>query len=80
MATTVSISFQENLLSDIDALAKRERRSRSDLVREAVRMYIEHRKHWNKVFSLGQATARRRSLTEEDVVAEIQVHRKSKST
>ena len=78
MATTVNISFQENLLSDIDKLAKRERRSRSELVREAARMYIERKERWNKVFSLGKATVRQQGLTEKDVDTEIQAHRKSK--
>jgi len=79
MATTVNISFQENLLSDIDKLAKRERRSRSELVREAARMYIERQKRWNKVFSLGKATVRQQDLTEKDIDTEIQAYRKSKS-
>ena len=79
MATTVNISFQENLLSDIDKLAKRERRSRSELVREAARMYIERQKRWNKVFSLGKATVRQQDLTEKDIDTENQAYRKSKS-
>ncbi len=79
MATTVNISFQETLLSDIDKLAKRERRSRSELVREAARMYIERQKRWNKVFSLGKATVRQQDLTEKDIDTEIQAYRKSKN-
>lgn len=78
MATTVNISFQENLLSDIDQLAKSERRSRSELVREAARLYIERKKRWKKVFSLGKAVARQQGLSEKDINAEIQAYRKSK--
>lgn len=78
MATTVNISFQENLLSDIDKQAKSERRSRSELVREAARLYIERKKRWNQVFSLGTANAKQQRLGEQDVDAEIQAHRKAK--
>ncbi len=38
---TVNISFKKDLLEAIDAAAKRESRSRSELVREAARYYID---------------------------------------
>ena len=70
-ARTVNISFQAELLADIDAEAKREARSRSELLREAARMYVERQRRWDSVFSLGDATARDAGLTEADVAAEI---------
>jgi CopG family transcriptional regulator/antitoxin EndoAI len=78
VATTVNISFQENLLADIDRLAKKERRSRSELVREAARLYIERRKRWNQIFALGEACAVRGGLSDKDVEVEIQAHRRTK--
>jgi len=78
VATTVNISFQENLLADIDRLAKKERRSRSELVREAARLYIERRSRWNQIFALGEACAARTGLSRKDVEVEIRAHRKSK--
>ena len=79
VATTVNISFQENLLADIDRLAKKERRSRSELLREAARLYIERKNRWNKIFAMGEAVTREKGLSEEDVAAEIQAYRKSKA-
>ncbi|RPJ39189.1 MAG: ribbon-helix-helix protein, CopG family [Planctomycetaceae bacterium] len=79
MATTVNISFQENLLADIDRLAKKERRSRSELVREAARLYIERRDRWNRIFALGETVARDKGLSKQDIAREIQAHRKSKA-
>jgi len=78
MATTVNISFQESLLSDIDKQAKSERRSRSELVREAARLYIERKKRWGQIFSLGENLAQRQRLTEKDIDAQIKAHRKAK--
>jgi len=78
MATTVNISFQENLLSDIDKQAKSERRSRSELLREAARLYIERKKRWQQIFTLGKANVQRQGLSEKDVDTEIQAHRKAK--
>lgn len=79
MATTVNISLQDSLLADIDRLAKKERRSRSELLREAARLYIERRNRWDKIFTVGQAVATQQGLSEEDVALEIQAHRKSKA-
>jgi len=78
VATTVNISFQENLLDDIDRLAKKERRSRSELVREAARVYIERRRRWNQIFALGEACAARRGLSKRDVEVEIHAYRRTK--
>jgi len=78
VATTVNISFQESLLADIDKQAKSERRSRSELVREAARLYIERRKRWGQIFSLGQSLAQQQGLAEKDINAQIQAHRKAK--
>ena len=79
MATTVNISFQSRLLADIDKLAKKERRSRSELLREAARMYIERKNRWHKIFALGQAVAKQRGLSEEDIASEIHAYRRSKA-
>lgn len=64
---TVNISFQDSLLAEIDAEAKRESRSRSELLREAARTYVRRQKQWNSVFALGARLARREGLTETDV-------------
>jgi CopG family transcriptional regulator/antitoxin EndoAI len=79
VATTVNISFQEDLLADIDKLAKKEHRSRSELLREAARLYIERRNRWNRIFALGNAIAMDKRLSEQDVATEIQAYRKSKA-
>jgi metal-responsive CopG/Arc/MetJ family transcriptional regulator len=75
----VNISFQEDLLADIDKLARKEHRSRSELLREAARLYIERRDRWNRMFALGDAIAKDKGLSERDVAAEIQAYRKSKA-
>jgi len=79
MSVTVSISFDESLLADIDKLAKRERRSRSELIQEAVRLHVERKKRWNRILALGQATTKSKGLSKRDVTAEIRAHRKSKA-
>ncbi|MFT5129791.1 MAG: CopG family transcriptional regulator/antitoxin EndoAI [Rhodothermales bacterium] len=74
-AVTVKISFQEELLRDIDAEAKREARSRSELLREAARLYVARQRRWDAVFALGDAVSMAEGLSEEDVAAEVEAAR-----
>ena len=45
MATKVMVSFPEAFLKEVDRIAREEHRSRSELVREAIRFYIETRRN-----------------------------------
>jgi len=40
MATKVMVSFPDEFLLEVDRIAREEHRSRSELVREALRLYI----------------------------------------
>lgn len=73
---TVNISFQKELLRQIDDVAKEEARSRSELVREAARMYIDRKKRWKEIFAYGKKQAQQLGLQEKDVAGEIRAYRK----
>jgi len=77
---TVNISFQDALLAEIDAEAKRESRTRSELLREAARLYVRRQKQWERVFALGDKLTKHRSLTEMDVVREVRNIRRRKNS
>ena len=57
-SSTVNISFNDELLAKIDKVAKQESRSRSELIREAARAYIERKNKWNKIFALTEKAAK----------------------
>jgi metal-responsive CopG/Arc/MetJ family transcriptional regulator len=69
--STVNISFQEELLKQIDQVALDESRSRSELIREAARLYIEKKKRWQSIFSYGELAAASSKVSEKDVFEEI---------
>ncbi len=78
---TVNISFQKNLLSEIDVVAKREHRTRSELLREAARAYIDRRRRWEGIFSYGESIASARNLSEDDIsleIAKVRAEKKSR--
>jgi predicted transcriptional regulator len=68
---TVNISFQKRLLAEIDREAKRESRSRSELLREAARLYVERQRKWEDIFRIGDALTREQGITPETLEDEI---------
>jgi CopG family transcriptional regulator/antitoxin EndoAI len=44
MAAKVMVSFPEEFLAEVDRIADEEHRSRSELLREAMRLYMETRR------------------------------------
>ncbi len=73
---TVNISFQDTLLAEIDETAEHESRSRSELLREAARLYVRRQRQWQDLFTLGDLQSSSGTLTEHDVEREIQAVRK----
>ena len=77
--STVNISFQDDLLFQIDQIAQNETRTRSELIREAARIYIEKKKKWESIFSYGLSLSKKYKFTEDDVNEEIQKYRVEKN-
>lgn len=75
--STVNIAFEKGLLKAIDGVAKQEHRSRSELVREAVRAYIEQKDRWKKLFE-AYDMQQDVTLSDEAVAAEIRAYRRTK--
>jgi len=73
--STVNISFKEDLLAEIDRIARRESRSRSELIREAARSYIDRKKRWERIFVFGGKQANKLGLKERDVETAISERR-----
>lgn len=74
--TTVNIAFKDGLLKEIDKIAGEEQRSRSELLREAARAYIEKKNRWNAIFKFGDNQVSELNLTPEDISGEIKKYRK----
>jgi metal-responsive CopG/Arc/MetJ family transcriptional regulator len=77
-SSTVNISFNDELLKQIDRMAQEESRSRSELIREAARGYIERRHRWRQIFHLGKMKAARQGIVESDIESEIGAYRREK--
>lgn len=71
----VNISLPAQLLKLVDSVAQKEARSRSDLVREAIRSYVLRRKAWDTIFSYGEKQARKMKIKETDIPSLIASYR-----
>ena len=76
---TVNVSFQEDLLTQIDKFAKNESRTRTDLIVEAARIYINRKEKWEHIFAYGESLSAKHKFTEDDVNEEIKKYREEKN-
>ncbi|MSP13554.1 MAG: ribbon-helix-helix protein, CopG family [Chloroflexi bacterium] len=88
MTIKVMVSFPEAFLEEIDRVAHEENRSRSELLREAMRLYMEFRAHKKvpgddpliqKAVAVQDALARLAPGTGEDSTEEIRRWRESRN-
>ena len=77
-SSTVNISFSDDLLKKIDQVAREESRSRSELIREAARGYIERKRRWKQIFEFGKMNVAKQGIAESDIEAEISAYRREK--
>jgi CopG family transcriptional regulator / antitoxin EndoAI len=74
---TLSITLPPEMLSRAEKLAKRENRTMSELVREALRHY-ERQHWWEETNAYGRARAQSLGIREEDVEQLIHESRREK--
>jgi metal-responsive CopG/Arc/MetJ family transcriptional regulator len=76
--STVNIPFQDDFLVQIDQIANIESRTRSELIMQAVRLYIDQKQEFEEIFKLGKQIGSTLEISEDDVMGEIKNHRKAK--
>ena len=79
ISETITISLPPELMEEVDRLAVSEHRTRSELLREAFRQYMERQRRWEQIFALGRRSATRRKLTEEAVTEAVKRRRRARA-
>jgi CopG family transcriptional regulator / antitoxin EndoAI len=72
---TITLSLPPEMARKIDKLMKEEGRTRSELLREALRRYAEERE-WRKIYRYGELRAREKGITEDQIEDIIDARRK----
>lgn len=61
----LTISIPPAFLKDLERVAKKEGRTKSELAREALRRYIAEQQEWESLFLYGQQQARKLGIRSE---------------
>jgi len=70
-AQTFNISLPRDLVYRADLVAKREYRNRSELIKEALRSYLQTRENLGRIFEAGARAAKKLGIKNEDGVYKI---------
>ena len=73
---TINISLPSELLKSADKLAKKESRTRSELIREALRAYIKELTAWEDLFEYGRKQAKKLGIKPKDIPRLIDEYRR----
>jgi metal-responsive CopG/Arc/MetJ family transcriptional regulator len=68
---TFNISLPKELVRKADLVAKKEYRNRSELIKEALRSYLQNREAWSQIFAAGARAARKLGIKSEKEVYKI---------
>lgn len=74
---TISLSVPPEMAEKIKELMKKEGRTRSELIREALRRYVEEQE-WKEIYRYGEMKAREKGIKEEDVDRIVHEYREEK--
>ena len=72
---TITLSLPPDMVDKIDQLMREEGRTRSELLREALRRYAEEQE-WKKIYRYGEIKASQEGITEDQVEDIIDARRK----
>ena len=75
---TINLTFDDDLMRQIDYFADNESRTRTDLIYNSVKMYINRKKRLQELYTYGENIASQNNFTEKDIMEEIKNYRKNK--
>lgn len=76
---TFTISLPSELAEEVDRVAGAERRTRSELLREAFRQYVQRRRRWEQIFAFSEAKAKEVGIeSEADVDRLLEEYKREK--
>lgn len=68
---TLNISLPKELVKRVDETAKKEYRNRSELIRQALRVYLTRTERWKSILDAGKKYGKKLGIESEDDVNRI---------
>jgi len=75
---TVNLAFDDDIVQKMDLIARNASITRTQLIYNSVKMYINDRQRLQELYACGEKIAKENNITEEDVFVEIGKYRKNK--
>ena len=72
---TINLAFEDDFVKQIDFIANNESLTRTDLIYNSIKMYINRKQKLQELFAYGESVSARNNFTEEDVMDEIKKYR-----
>lgn len=71
LTQTLNIALPKELVKKVDEVAKKEYRNRSELIREALRIYLQDMQEWEEIFEYGKKMGKKMGIKSEKDVNKI---------
>ena len=68
---TFNIALPISLVKKVDERAKRDYKNRSELIREALRIYLQDMQEWEEIFEYGKKMGKKLGIKSEEDVNKI---------
>jgi predicted transcriptional regulator len=75
---TINLTFDDDFVKQIDTVAVTESLTRTDLIYNSIKMYINRKQRLQELYKYGESVAEKNNFTEKDIMDEIKNYRKSK--
>jgi len=72
---TINLAFEDDFVKKIDLIANKESLTRTDLIYNSVKMYINRKQRLQELYAYGESVAAKNNFTEEDIMKEIRKYR-----
>lgn len=71
LTQTLNIALPKELVKKVDEVAKKEYRNRSELIREALRVYLADKQEWQEIFAASEKAMKEMGIKSEEEVNRI---------
>ena len=75
---TINLTFENDFLEKIDFIAKNESRTRTDLIYNSIKMYVDQKQKLQELYAYGESVVAESNFTEDDILEEIKNYRNAK--
>jgi predicted transcriptional regulator len=75
---TINLTFDDDFVKQIDRIADNESLTRTDLIYNSIKMFINRKQRLRELYKYGESIASEHNFTEEDITEEIRNYRRNK--